>query len=195
MNTANTATDSKKYTDENEIAWSKKDPDFIVQYAIQTKKARLCEQAELNVCNAYINICKKIKKNQKKKLNWLFQYLKFVKTIPNQKELLKNLSSECLSIYAVSTGKSLPKTYEKKLFSYVLNNDTELWDLTEYQHVIKTKLPEEIHNFILAKSMTENKIGPTQAYFLNLKKIKNTLVAISEQVGEDITLKDLIKMY
>jgi len=190
--------DNVKFTDEQEIEWSETDADFIAAYAVKTKKSRLCKKAELNICNKYLHACKTIKKNQKNALHNFFQYVKLVKTVPKQKEFLKYLSSDCLSIYAVCTRKPLPKTYEKKLFSYVLKNkdDTALWDLTEYQYLIKTKLPEEIHNFILAKSLTENmKIGPIPAYFLNLQKIKNLLVTISERVGEDINLKDLIKMY
>ena len=190
--------DNAEFTDEQEIKWSETDVDFITGYAVRTKKSRLCKKAELNIFNKYLHVCKTIKKNQKNALHNFFQYVKLSNAVPKQKEFLKYLSSDCLSTYAVCTRKPLSKTYEKKLFSYVLKNkdDAALWDLVGYQYLIKTKLPEEIHNFILAKSLTENmKIGPVPAYFLNLQQIKNLLITISERVGEDIALKDLIKMY
>jgi hypothetical protein len=183
------------YSDEEEEIF-KEDPDLAVRYATVVKKGGLSKKVEEAVFDHYCNLLKESKKDQVSKLHMLIKYVKITKYIPEKyvKKLLRYLSPENYYLLSSCTEIRLPEKFEKKMFEKIKKTNN-LWAVTEYQYAIGTKISEEMHNYMILKSL-ENKSyndnNATTAYFLNMKKLKSDLVKLSSGFDKNMTLQQVI---
>lgn len=182
------------YSDEEEQVFLK-DPELAVRYATIVKKSSLSKPVEDCMYEFYCNIIKNNKKDQINKLHQLIKYAKMTKHIPSNYvgKLLNHLDSENYYILTNCTEIRLPEKYEKKMFNKIKKTG-EVWPLVEYQFALGTKLPEEMHNFMLLKGLEEKSHhdNAIKAYFLNMKKLKNDLIKLSYGFDKKMTIQQII---
>lgn len=169
-------------------------PEVAIHYALDVKRERLSEQLENRVCEHYCKIAAATKKlDQSSKMNIFFKYIRLVEEIPKKYEdqFLENLLPENLHLYTAYSKKRLPPQYEIKMLEKAMKHNN-IWPLVEYQHNLKTKLPEELHNFFLAKSLESPNNQAVLAYFLNMKELKKELIKIASGFDKNISLQEAI---
>lgn len=170
------------------------DLEIAINYAIDIKKSRLSDFVENKVFKYYLSLMKD--KSKRFSTVKFIQYLKMTKFIPNkyQKTLLENINYDLLYIYSKVLDQRLPDKYEKKMFKRC-QKENNLWPIVEYHHAIK-KLPDYMHNFMIAKSIEEtnhtSEKNALAAYFLNRKEIINLLYKLYEHFDKEVKLKEII---
>lgn len=184
----------KIYSDEEEKIF-KEDPDLAIRYATLVKKRSLSKEVEESVFNYYCNLIKDNKKDQVSKLHMLIKYVKITKYIPDKyfKKLLRYLDAANYYLLTSCVEIRLPEKFEKKMFNKIRKTG-DVWPIVEYQYAIGTKLPEEMHNYMILKSL-EEKSGDKNAvlaYFLNIKKLKNDLIKLSSGFDKNMTIQQII---
>jgi hypothetical protein len=186
-----------KLSPEHERVFSK-NIECAIEYAISIKKERLIEEVENKVLEFY---CTKKYEKRCLSISTFYKYLNLVKTIPKKYEadLLENLDPESLVAYSKITGKRLEEHYEKKLLQHSISNK-KLAYLVEYSYAIGSKLPEDMHNYLLLCYMNDkgkNKDGERthlilESYFLNLKNIKFNLQKLSQVFNKNQTIEEIM---
>lgn len=99
---------------------------------------------------------------------------------------LNILNSKNLIEIAKEEGRLSPEQ-EKKLLNYAIKSN-KCSVLIEYAYAMHSKLPEEMHNFVVMNSGTV-----TLSYFKLLNKLKSSLKSMASVVGDDSTLKQVIE--
>jgi hypothetical protein len=194
-----------KYAKKNNIIFSSEEenvltqsPEVAIKYALNLKKERLSDFVNKKVFEYYSSLIKKTQKNKHSSvLHNFFDYLKMIKDVPDfcKNEILENIDPELLYIFAQILDNKLTEKYEKRMFQKCQQHNN-LWPLVEYQFYLKTKLPDYMHNFMIAKNLESNcnsSKNAIEAYFLNLKDIKNILLKISLVFGKETKLKEIIE--
>lgn len=172
------------------------DPKLAVEYCIKIKRGRATPFVESSILNYF---CKnKLKYDRNPHLDEyrpFFHYVHMIGQIPNdmERQLLENLDCECLVKYANSTEKRLPQIYEDKLLETAIK-DQKCGILLEYFCALGTKLPENMHNFMIGQALSSNNTIPN-SYIDGLKNIKRTLIQISKNFDKNITIQELINQF
>ena len=188
---------------EHEKVFSK-DVKCAIEYAILVKMDRLIPEVENSIFDFYCvnssnSKCKNSKTNhstihyQKNYLELFFKYLKLSNKIPKkyEEDLLRNLEPESLVCYSSCFGKRLDKNYESILLTDAIKRN-KCSHLVEYSYAIGSKLPEEMHNYLLSQYLANKENLVLCSYFNNLKKIKNQLIKISCVFDKNFTIEQVI---
>ena len=184
-------------SDEHEKVFIK-DPPLAIEYATIIKRKRLIDCVENEVCNFYCEAIKNISKLEKqsyknKFFDSFFSYLKLVKNIPKEyeKKILENSSQDLIVKYSISTEKRLEKKYENSLLLDAVSRG-KIGYLVEYSYAIGSKLPEDMHNFIISHAMKNSDDFLVKSYLSNLKNLKKMATKLSSTFGENKTIKEII---
>lgn len=167
-------------------------PAWGIKYALDVKKDNLCPEVEKYVCNYFYNLSKKEKVEKSLIQNFIKYFSKY--KIPNEKKILNSIPVSMLHFYAVYGGKRLPLEFEKKMFNFA-KKKRELWNVVEYSYALKTKLPDYIHNYMIAQSLCEtikSEQSAIQTYFINISKFKELLIKISSGFDKSMTIQEVI---
>jgi hypothetical protein len=174
-----------------------KDAEIAIKYALDAKEEKLSEPLHNFVCDYYKNIASLCKEkscpaNQRLILCRFFDYIYMCGGIGDEEELLDRLHPTVLTYYAAATRKRLSPKHEKIIFEYSQESDN-LEPLLEYSYFVKSRFPDYIHNFLILKSLENNK--NVSVYFDNLKKIKNYLEKVFDGFDENMTLKEFLEQF
>lgn len=176
-----------------------KDPPLAIEYARLVKRKRLTELVEKEVCKFYYEATK-VPKNKNtpqhhhnKFFDNFFGYLRLVKIIPKEYEnkLLDNFSEDLIAKYAASTEKRLEKKYEDRLLLDAVSRG-KIGYLVEYSYAIGSKLPDDMHNFIIGYAIKNSEDNLLKSYLNNLKNLKSFAIKLSSTFNENKTIKEII---
>jgi hypothetical protein len=180
-----------KLTKEEEKTFIK-NPFLGIRYSLEIKKERLHKDVEKYICTYFFNNINKIEKFLQI-YKYFFRYIGKYK-IPNKNKFLKTIPEKFLHIYAVFADDKLPPILEKKMFKFAINYK-ELWNLVEYSSVLMGRLPEEMHNYMIAQNLCENSGSQKSAidtYFKNLKTYKKMLIRLADTLDKNMTIQQAI---
>jgi hypothetical protein len=181
-------------SDEHEKVFIK-NPPMAIEYATVIKRKRLVECVENEVCNFYYEATKKIHDCDRpaRFFESFFNYLKLVKSIPKEYEekFLNSFSEDFIVKYAMSLDKRIEKKYEDKLLLDAVKRG-KIGYLVEYSYAIGSKLPEDMHNFVISHAMKNSDDFVIKSYLNNLKNLKKTLSKLSCVFGDNKTIKEII---
>lgn len=97
-------------------------------------------------------------------------------------------SVKCSNLIEIAKQKGrLSKSQEKIIFDFSITNNKSSF-LIEYAYAMNSKLPEEMHNFVI---MNSNEVS--LSYFKLLNKIKHNLENLASVFDENMTLKEIIE--
>lgn len=173
-----------------------KNPKIGVDYAINVKSQRLFPETENLIFKEYCNLnIKNYDSNSQR--NFLDPIIRYTKQFgcrfskATEEEFLSNLHPNVLVLYACAAGKRLDEKYEKKILDQAFESK-KISPLVEYAHAVGCRLPEEMHNFILANYLDKKDDLVLKSYFNYLEKIKKQLSKIASVYGEETTIKQVI---
>jgi hypothetical protein len=188
-----------KYALKNSIILTKeeekvfiKDPFLGVRYSLEVKNERLYKDVEKYIYTYFTNNIDKIEK-----LIQIYKYFfKYIGKygIVNKNKFLKTIPAQFLHTYAVFADEPLAITLERKMFNFAIKHK-ELWNMVEYSSVLMGKLPEEMHNYMIAQSLCETLKSQKSAistYFKNLKKYKKMLIKLTNTLDKNMTIQQVI---
>lgn len=175
-----------------------KDAEIALKYGLEF--GCLSDGLHNFVCDYYLR-CAKLTKNlpnvdQKSIFFSFFQYIKSCDNFFKQEEFCSNLHIKNLAFFCNVSNKHLSQEFERKLFDYAIqNNDIEL--LMDYHTFVKVKLPEDVHNYLLLRKLSDLDSEKTllNYYFMQIKKTKEYLENIFSKHDKNMTLQEFLDKF